>query len=103
MRRRVIFPCMKTVSLQEATRDLEALADAVERGEVVTVTRDGKPVLDLVPHAGAGGGEKKKKGGIDWKAMQAHLRSIGIENAVPYIAEDFDDPLPEDFLLRPLP
>ena len=52
-RARVIFAYMKTVSLQEATRDLEALADAVERGEVVTVTRDGKPVLDLVPHAAA--------------------------------------------------
>ncbi|TPP11581.1 type II toxin-antitoxin system Phd/YefM family antitoxin [Rhizobium glycinendophyticum] len=95
---------MKTVSLQEATRDLDALARAVEQGEVVTVTRDGKPVLDLVPHAGAGGEETKpKKGGIDWEAMQAHLRSIGVENAVPYIADDFDDPLPEDFLLRPLP
>lgn len=95
---------MKTVSLQEATRDLEALADAVERGEVVTVTRDGKPVLDLVPHAAAEAGETKlKKRGIDWEAMQAHLRSIGVEDAVPYIADDFDDPLPEDFLLRPLP
>lgn len=95
---------MKTVSLQEATRDLDALARAVEQGEVVTVTRDGKPVLDLVPHAGAGEGEAKpKKGGIDWEAGQAYLRSKGIENAVPYIAEDFDDPLPEDFLLRPLP
>jgi prevent-host-death family protein len=95
---------MKTVSLQEATRDLEMLARAVEQGEVVTVTRDGKPVLDLVPHAGAVEAEEKpKKGGIDWEAMQAHLRSIGVENAVPYIADDFDDPLPEDFLLRPLP
>jgi prevent-host-death family protein len=96
---------MKTVSLQEATRDLEALARAVEQGEVVTVTRDGKPVLDLVPHAGAAEEDAKppKKGGIDWEAMQAHLRSIGVENAVPYIADDFDDPLPEDFLLRPLP
>ncbi|MBC2774271.1 type II toxin-antitoxin system prevent-host-death family antitoxin [Rhizobium sp. AQ_MP] len=95
---------MKTVSLQEATRDLEALADAVERGEVVTVTRDGKPVLDLVPHAAAEAQKPRaKKGGIDWEAGQAYLRSKGIENAVPYIAEDFDDPLPEDFLLRPLP
>lgn len=95
---------MKTVSLQEATRDLEALADAVEQGEVVTVTRDGKPVLDLVPHVGAVEVEAApKKGGIDWEAMQAHLRSLGVEDAVPYIAEDFDDPLPEDFLLRPLP
>lgn len=95
---------MKTVSLQEATRDLDALARAVEQGEVVTVTRDGKPVLDLVPHAGGEAAKTEpKKGGIDWEAGQAYLRSRGIENAVPYIAEDFDDPLPEDFLLRPLP
>ena len=94
---------MKTVSLQEATRDLEALADAVERGEVVTVTRDGKPVLDLVPHAGAGEGEKQKKGGIDWEAGEAYLRSRGIVRGPGFIADDFDDPLPEDFLLRPLP
>ncbi len=93
---------MKTVSLQEATRDLDALARAVEQGEVVTVTRDGKPVLDLVPHVETVG-DVKPKGGINWEAMQAHLRSIGVENPVPYIAEDFDDPLPEDFLLRPLP
>lgn len=95
---------MKTVSLQEATRDLDALADAVERGEVVTVTRDGKPVLDLVPHAAAVAGEAKpKKGGLDFEAGQAYLRSIGVTKAFGYIAEDFDDPLPEDFLLRPLP
>lgn len=103
MRHRVIFPYMKTVSLQEATRDLEALADAVERGEVVTVTRDGKPVLDLVPHAGAGEGEKQKKGGVDLSAGEAYLRSKGIERVFGYVAEDFDEPLPEDFLLKPLP
>jgi antitoxin (DNA-binding transcriptional repressor) of toxin-antitoxin stability system len=61
----------------------------------VTVTRDGKPVFDIVPH--------KKKGGLDLEAGQAYLRAKGITNPVPYIADDFDDPLPEDFLLRPLP
>lgn len=94
---------MKTVSLQEATRNLDALARVVERGEVVTVTRDGKPVLDLVPHAGAGEAETKKKGGIDWEAGEAYLRSRGIVRGPGFIADDFDDPLPEDFLLRPLP
>ncbi len=92
---------MKTVSLQEATRDLDALARAVEQGEVVTVTRDGKPVLDLVPHVG--GEAQEKKGGLDFEAGQAYLRSIGVTKAFDYIAEDFDEPLPEDFLLRPLP
>lgn len=95
---------MKTVSLQEATRDLEALADAVERGEVVTVTRDGKPVLDLVPHVGVEAGKTQPKaGGLDLEAGEAYLRSKGIKRIFGYVAEDFDDPLPEDFLLRPLP
>ncbi|MFN4208831.1 MAG: type II toxin-antitoxin system Phd/YefM family antitoxin [Agrobacterium albertimagni] len=95
---------MKTVSLQEATRDLEALADAVEQGEVVTVTRDGRPVLDLVPHAGTAAEEAEQRGkGIDWEAGEAYLRSRGIVRGPGFIAEDFDDPLPEDFLLRPLP
>jgi hypothetical protein len=31
------------------------------------------------------------------------LRSKGIKNPVGYIADDFDAPLPEDFLLQPLP
>lgn len=93
---------MKTVSLQEATRDLDALARAVEQGEVVTVTRDGKPVLDLVPHVGVVE-EVKPKGGIDWEAGEAYLRSRGIVRGPGFIADDFDDPLPEDFLLRPLP
>lgn len=95
---------MKTVSLQEATRDLDALARAVEQGEVVTVTRDGKPVLDLVPHVREEAAKTEaKKGGIDWEAGEAYLRSRGIVRGPGFIADDFDDPLPEDFLLRPLP
>ncbi|CDZ39175.1 type II toxin-antitoxin system prevent-host-death family antitoxin [Neorhizobium galegae] len=90
---------MKTVSLREAQDRLDELAQDVEQGETVTVTRDGKPVFDIVPHQEP----PKKKGGIDLDAIQAHLRARGITNPVPYIADDFDDPLPEDFLLRPLP
>ncbi|MCJ9753391.1 type II toxin-antitoxin system prevent-host-death family antitoxin [Neorhizobium sp. BETTINA12A] len=90
---------MKTVSLREAQDRLDELAQDVEQGETVTVTRDGKPVFDIVPHQGS----PEKKGGIDLDAIQAHLRARGITHPVPYIADDFDDPLPEDFLLRPLP
>ncbi|MGK6312404.1 type II toxin-antitoxin system Phd/YefM family antitoxin [Neorhizobium sp. DT-125] len=86
---------MKTVSIREAKNRLTELAREVEQGEVVTVTRNGKPVFDLVPH--------KKRGGINWEAGQAYLRARGITNPVPYIADDFDDPLPEDFLIKPLP
>ncbi|MBP2548900.1 prevent-host-death family protein [Neorhizobium galegae] len=90
---------MKTVSIREAQDRFDELAQDVERGETVTVTRDGKPVFDLVPREGAA----QKKGGIDWEAGQAYLRSKGIVRTKGFISDDFDDPLPEDFLLRPLP
>ena len=38
---------MRTVSMKEAKDRLTALARRVEKGEVITVTRNGKPVLDL--------------------------------------------------------
>ena len=40
---------MTTVSIKEAKDKLTALARRVEKGETVTVTRNGKPVFDLVP------------------------------------------------------
>jgi prevent-host-death family protein len=86
---------MITVSIKQAKDQLTSLARRVEKGETVTVTRNGKPVFDLVPH--------KRKGGLDLEAGRAYLRKKGIEQLVTYVAEDFDDPLPEDFLLRPLP
>jgi prevent-host-death family protein len=86
---------MTTVSIKQARDRLTALARRVEKGETVTVTRNGKPVFDLVPH--------KKKGGLDFAAGDAYLRKHRVKLKEPYIAEDFDDPLPEDFLLRPLP
>ena len=86
---------MATVSIKEAKNQLTALARRVEKGETVTVTRNGQPILDLVPH--------KKKAGLDLEAGREFLRSRGIDRLVTYIADDFDDPLPEDFLLRPLP
>ncbi len=86
---------MKTVSIRDAKNRLTELAREVEDGETIVVTRNGRPVLDLVPHA--------KRGGIDLEAGRAWLKARGIDKPVPYIADDFDDPLPEDFLLRPLP
>ncbi|MBW6422981.1 type II toxin-antitoxin system prevent-host-death family antitoxin [Rhizobium sp. XQZ8] len=85
---------MKTVSIREVQDRFDELAHDVEQGETVVVTRDGKPVFNLVPH---------KKGGVDWEAGEAYLRSKGIVRTKGFIADDFDDPLPEDFLLRPLP
>lgn len=40
---------MKSVSVYEAKTHLSQLLVEVERGEVVTITRSGKPVARLVP------------------------------------------------------
>jgi prevent-host-death family protein len=86
---------MTTVSIREAKNRLTELARRVEKGETVVVTRNGKPILELVPH--------RPKGGINFAAIDAYKRKRGIDRFVTFIAEDFDAPLPEDFLLKPLP
>ena len=86
---------MTAVSIKDAKNRLSELARRVEAGETVVVTRNGKPVMELVP--------ARKKGGINWEAGEAFKRKRGIDKFVEYISDDFDDPLPEDFLLKPLP
>jgi prevent-host-death family protein len=86
---------MTTVSIKEAKNRLTALARLVEKGETVVVTRNGKPVFDLVPH--------RSKSGLNLDALREFKRKHRISRMFTYLAEDFDEPLPEDFLLRPLP
>ena len=86
---------MERVDLNDADLDLAALTRRVESGETIVVTRDGKPVADLVPH--------RRRGGIDIAAGEAFLRAAGIVRRPGFIAPDFDDPLPEDVLLQLLP
>jgi len=86
---------MTTVSMRDAKNKLTELARRVEAGETVVVTRNGKPVLDLVPH--------RVRGGLRWEAIEEFRRKHAPSGLVTFIAEDFDAPLPEDFLLRPLP
>jgi prevent-host-death family protein len=88
------FQTMATVSIKEARDSLTTLARRVEKGETVIVTRNGKPVFDLVPH--------KSRRGLNLEAGREFLRKRGIKQAATFVADDFDDPLPEDFLLRPL-
>ena len=92
---------METVPIETLEDRLSELADRVERGETVIVTRDGKPVLDLVPHSTTQ--PVAKTGGLDFEGLAAYKRQLGIDKFFTYIAPDFDDPLPEDFLLQPLP
>ncbi len=86
---------MKTVTIREAKNRLTELAREVERGETIVVTRNGSPVFELAPH--------RSRKGLHFEAIEEFKRKRGIETIVAFIADDFDDPLPEDFLLRPLP
>lgn len=65
------------------------------KGEAITVTRNGRPVFDLVPH--------RKGSGLRLEAIDEFIEKHGATSIVPYISDDFDAPLPEDFLLHPLP
>ena len=86
---------MTTVPIKIAKNRLSELAKLAEKGETVTITRNGTPIADLVAH--------KKKGGINLKGLEEYKKKHGITRVVEYIPEDFDDPLPEDFLIKPLP
>jgi hypothetical protein len=56
--------------------------------------RNGKPIFDLVPH--------RQKSEFNFKAIRAFKRKHDIGTIFTCISDDFDAPLPEDFLLRPL-
>lgn len=86
---------MKTVSIREAKNRLTELAREVERGETIVVTRNGRPAFELAPH--------RPRKGLRLEAIDEFKREHGVETIVAFIADDFDNPLPEDFLLRPLP
>lgn len=87
---------MTTVSVKDGKNRFSELVREAEKGKVVTVTRNGTPVCEIAPLT-------KKKGGIDWEAGARFLRERGVDSFFSYVADDFDDPLPEDFLLKPLP
>jgi prevent-host-death family protein len=88
----------KHVPVKEAKATLTALLHAVEAGERIVITRHGKPVADLVPHAEA----VTLKGGR-LAALDAWHKENGTDLSKGWVSPDFDDPLPEDFLYSPWP
>jgi prevent-host-death family protein len=85
---------MKTVSIRDAKNRLTEFAREVERGETFVVTRNGRPALDLVPH--------QSRKGLRLEAIDQIKRKHRIKVIVSYISDDFDKPLPEGLLRRPL-
>ncbi len=84
---------MKTASIKEAKDSLPAQERTVEAGGRVIITRNGKPVADLVPH--------QQQTGLNFEALRKWKADRGVDRIVSFISEDFDDPLPEDFLITP--
>lgn len=89
---------VREVSVKEAKAKLTELLRAAESGETIVLTRHGKPVADLIPHQIA----------VEEKPMSVLERVAAWHKANPgpdigWIADDFDDQLPEDFLLQPFP
>ncbi len=85
---------MPTVSIREAKNRLTELARQVENGQTIVVTRNGRPIFDLVPH--------RRSAGLRLGAIDEFKKKHGITTIVAYIADDFDEALPEDFLLQPI-
>lgn len=82
------------VSIKEAKNRLTAIIRAVEDGQCVVLTRNGKPVVEIVRHV--------PKGGIDLEGLRRWKEENGYTIVAGPIPDDFDDPLPEDFLIRPM-
>ncbi len=80
--------------MREAKTHLTELAREVEAGERILVTRNGKPVLELVA--------PRTVGGVNYEAGDAYLKSVGIERPIFELPDDFDAPLFEEFLDAPL-
>ncbi|HEY0013877.1 MAG TPA: type II toxin-antitoxin system prevent-host-death family antitoxin [Allosphingosinicella sp.] len=82
------------VPIKEAKNRLSELVRAMEQGERVVVTRRGEPVFEMVT---------PRRGGADFDGLDRFKESRGLpHNLVGDIPADFDDPLPEDFLITPI-
>jgi len=81
--------------IKEAKDRLSELGRAVENGERVVVTRHGEPFFEMIP---------PRRNGLDLEALRKWKAERGLpNNVVGELPEDFDAPLPEDFLITPLP
>jgi prevent-host-death family protein len=70
----------KTVNVHDAKTHLSRLLVDVENGHEVTIARAGRPIARLVP------------------AEQPRKRELGLERGKIWIAPDFDEPMPDEWL-----
>jgi prevent-host-death family protein len=82
---------MKHVPIKVAKDQLTQLTREAEAGEHIVITRNGRAVAELGP--------VRKRGGLDFEALRRWKKERGYELLAGPIPDDFDDPLPEDFLI----
>ena len=71
----------KQVNVHEAKTHLSKLLAEVEKGREIVLARDGKPVAKLIPF-------REKKNRITFGDLKGRI----------WIADDFDDPLPDELM-----
>ena len=79
---------MITLALNPANAELVYLMDQIEHGETVTLTKNGKPVAQVLPF----------KTPDSEKGTQLGSIRIGTMKGLLNIPDDFDAPLPDDLL-----
>jgi prevent-host-death family protein len=84
---------MKHVPIKIAKDQFTKLARDAEDGEHIVITRNGRPVAQLGPIP--------QGGGIDFEALDRWKKERGYTRVAGPIPPNFDDPLPEDFLITP--
>ena len=70
--------------IREAKARLSELVAAARKGERVIITRHGRPTAELV--------RCDRRGGIDFKKLEAARRRLGIEGDGEGWPEEFNDP-----------
>jgi antitoxin (DNA-binding transcriptional repressor) of toxin-antitoxin stability system len=74
-----------SINLRAAKARLSALADLVEEGEEVVLTRDGKPVLRMVPFQAV-----RKPYKVNWELLQSMPMQTEAPFAEDLVREDRD-------------
>lgn len=91
-------PGAREVPVKEAKAKLTELLRRAEAGERIVLTRHGKPVADLVPHV-----ERVEEKPMSFMERYEAWHASHPTDRAGWVSPDFDEPLPEDFLLQPLP
>lgn len=87
------------MSVREARANFAVALDAAERGEHVTITKNGKAVAELGPPA--------RKKGLDWEALERFREERGWDKlpgdarSADEWLDDFNDPALIDELFGP--